>query len=31
VQEIVKKTFEFKIGVLWATIAQKQQLLGDFI
>jgi hypothetical protein len=28
---IVKKTFKFKIGVLWATIAQKQQLSGYFI
>jgi hypothetical protein len=26
-----KKTFKFKIGVLWATIAQKQQISGDFI
>jgi hypothetical protein len=25
------KTFKFKIGVLWATIAQKQQISGDFI
>jgi hypothetical protein len=24
-------TFKFKIGVLWATIAQKQQISGDFI
>jgi hypothetical protein len=28
---IVKKTFKFKIGVLWANIAQKQQMSGDFI
>jgi hypothetical protein len=28
---IVKKTFKFKIGVLWATIAQKQQIPRDFI
>jgi hypothetical protein len=28
---ILKKTFKFKIGVLWATIAQEQQILGDYI
>jgi hypothetical protein len=28
---IVKKTFKFKIGVLWTTIAQKQQKSGYFI
>jgi hypothetical protein len=26
-----KKTLKFKIGVLWRTIAQKQQISGDFI
>jgi hypothetical protein len=28
---IVKKTLKYKIGALWATIAQKQQISGDFI
>jgi hypothetical protein len=28
---LVVKTFKFKIGVLWAIIAQKQQISGDFI
>jgi hypothetical protein len=27
----VLKTVKFKIFVLWATIAQKQQISGDFI
>jgi hypothetical protein len=29
--EVIVKSFKFKIGVLWATIAQKQQISGDFI
>jgi hypothetical protein len=28
---LIAKTFKFKIGVLWATIAQKQQISEDFI
>jgi hypothetical protein len=28
---VIVKTFKFKIRVLWATIAQKQQISGDFI
>jgi hypothetical protein len=28
---LIVKTFKFKKGVLWAIIAQKQQISGDFI
>jgi hypothetical protein len=28
---LIVKTFKFKIGVLWTTIAEKQQISGDFI
>jgi hypothetical protein len=30
-QILILKTFKFKLGVLWTTIAQKQQKSGDFI
>jgi hypothetical protein len=30
-QILIVKAFRFKKGVLWATIAQKQQISGDFI
>jgi hypothetical protein len=30
-QILILKTVTFKIGVLWATIAQKQQKSEDFI
>jgi hypothetical protein len=30
-QMLIVKTFKFKKGVLSATIAQKQQISGDFI
>jgi hypothetical protein len=28
---LMEKTLKFKLGVLWATIAQKQQILGDYM